>query len=100
MRLTLQNLYLMHPTLRGHPVDFSKFGGLALQRAGHVSPAPTNIDDDGIVLLGYIEWLTQDVELLGVLDSRRITEDGAEAIALAYANRRANWVVNLRLQQG
>lgn len=100
MRLVLQDLYSIHPALRGYPVDLFKYAGLALQRAGHTSPVQTRIDHDGLESEAEMEWLSQVVELLDVIDSNRVTEDGAEAVALAYANSKAGWVVKRRLQRG
>jgi hypothetical protein len=73
---------------------------LALQRAEHTSPVRTGIKHDGLEATSEIEWFSQDLSLLEVLDSNRITEEGAEAIALAYANSKAGWVVKRRLQRG
>ena len=90
----------MHPALRGHPTDLAKAGGLALERAGHTSPVPAQVEHDGLAATLDIEWLLTSHSWLGVLDSHRITEDGAEAVALAYANVIAGWVVKRRLQRG
>lgn len=99
MRLVLHDLYIMHPVLRGHPVDLYKCGALALQRAGHTSPVRTEVDHDGLQSAADIEWLSQDLALLNVLDGNRVTEDGAEAVALTYANSKTGWVVKRRLQR-
>lgn len=100
MRLVLQDLCSIHPALRAHPVDLFKYGGLALQRAGHTSPVRTGIDHNGAQSTAEIEWLSQGLTLLDVLDSHRITEDGAEAVALSYTNSKAGWVMKRRLQRG
>jgi hypothetical protein len=47
-----------------------------------------------------IEWLPEDPGVLKALDRNRVTEDGAEAVALTYVNAKAGWVVKRRLQQG
>src|SRR5437588_3923617 len=100
MRLVLHDLCSLHPALRGYPIDLFKYGGLALESAGHASPARTGIDHDGVGATAEIEWLTQGLALLDVLDKNRVTEDGAEAIALSYAHSNAGWVVKRRLQRG
>lgn len=100
MRLMLHDLLLMHPRLRGHPTDYARCGALALQRSGHESPIRTEIDHDGSPSVAHIEWQTQDVSLLRVIDANRITEDGAEALALAYANLIGGWVVERRMRRG
>lgn len=100
MKLSLQELCFIHRALRGHPVDYSKCGGLALQRSGHSSPVQTAIDHNGLQDAAVIEWLSQSLSGLEVLDNKRITEDGAEAIALSYIFSKNGWVVKRRLQQG
>lgn len=100
MKLLLHDLYLNHPKLRGHPTDYAKYGALALQRAGHISPVQTNIEHDGQKAATQIEWTRQDMAVLGTIDSHRVTEEGAEAVALAYVHRKAAWVVKRRLQRG
>ena len=100
MRLALQDLCFMHPKLRGHPTDLSKFGALALQRAGHASPVEARIDHDGPGDTAEIEWLPQDLAVLDVLDRNRVTEHGAEAIALAYINTMGGWVVKRCMKRG
>jgi hypothetical protein len=98
VRLKLQDLYSMHPKLLGHPTDYPRVGALALQRAGHTSPVQTSIDHTGSDVSAELEWLVQELALLEVLDGKRVTEDGAEAVALAYAGVSAGWAVKRRLQ--
>ena len=97
MKLALQDLLLVHAALRGHPVEHSRYGGLALQRAGHASPATANVNDDDARASAEIEWTPESLILLDVLDANRITEEGAEAVALVYLNAKAGWVVKRRL---
>ena len=100
MTLRLHELYLNHPKLRGHPTDYVKYGALALQRPGHTSPVQTNVEHDGQKAATQIEWQHQDMTVPGVIDRNRVTEDGAEAVALAYVHSTAAWVVKRRLNQG
>ena len=100
MRLALHDICSMHPKLLGHPTDYSRFGALALQRAGHDSPVEAGIDHDGEETVAEIAWLPQNLTSLVVLDGNRITEDGAEAVALVYVNCNAGWVVKRRLRRG
>jgi hypothetical protein len=99
MRLSLADLWSMHPKLWGHPTDYAKLGALALQRAEHVSPVRTGVYHGDVEDTADIEWHPQDSTLLRVLDSKRVTEDGAEAVALAYVNAWGGWAVKRRLQQ-
>ena len=100
MKIVLQDLIFIHAALRGHPVNHARYGGLALQRAGHTSPVTADITDNGVKSHTEIEWLLQSLILLEVLDTNRITEEGAEAVALAYMNAKGGWVVKRRLQRG
>jgi hypothetical protein len=100
LRLALHELSSMHPKLRGHPADLSRLGALALQRAGHASPAQAAVNHEGRTTNAEIEWLVQEMAILEVLDSKRVTEDGAEAVALAYVSSWKSWVVKRRLQAG
>jgi hypothetical protein len=47
-----------------------------------------------------LTWPTADLGTLEQYDSKRITEDGAEAIALAVAHKMRAWRVIRRMQQG
>ncbi len=89
-----------HPKLRGHPTDYAKYGALALQRAGHSSPIETDIEQEGKFVTSDIEWDQQDMTPVHMIDSKRLTEDGAEAVAIAYVHYYAGWVIKRRLQPG
>lgn len=99
MRLMLHELCSNHPKLRWHTTDLSRCGALALRRAGHVSPVEAGVDHDGEVGTAEIHWLSEGLSALEVLDRHRVTEDGAEAVALAYVHARDGWVVKRRLQR-
>lgn len=90
----------MHPKLRGGATDLSRLGALALQRAGHTPPVGARVVHDGRKLSAEIEWLIDDLALLKVFDRNRVTEDGAEAVALAYLNCSAGWVIKRRMNRG
>jgi hypothetical protein len=100
MTLRLHDLYLNHPKLRGHPADYAKYGALALQRARHSCPVTTSIEHEGQNAVAQTEWPIQDMSVLGTADAHRVTEDGAEAVALAYVHFKSAWVVKRRLQRG
>jgi hypothetical protein len=57
------------------------------------------MDHDGEEGRAEITWLSQDMALLLALNDKRVTEEGAEAVALVYANASGGWVVKRRLQQ-
>jgi hypothetical protein len=96
MRLALHDLCSIYSTLGVRP----DVAGLALQRAGHVSPVNADIDHDGLVSMSEIEWLLQDASVLSFLDSKRVTEDGAEAVAISYVRAKGGWIAKRKLQQG
>lgn len=100
MKLALHELLTVHAALRGHPTDYPRLGALALQRAGHSSPVRTATEHDGQGDHIEIEWLTDDSTILGVVDAHRVTEDGAEAVALSYAHGVGQWLVKRRLRRG
>ena len=100
MKLMLDQLILNHPALRGHPVDYAKSGALAFARAGHAPPTVAKLKHDSVETSVSVEWSPQEPEKLIVLDANRVTEDGAEAVALSYASVSASWVVKRRLQRG
>ncbi len=100
MKLMLDQLLLHHPALRGHPIDYAKSGALAFARAGHVSPTSAKLKHDSVETSVSVEWSPPMPDNLSALDSNRVTEDGAETVALSYANVSASWVVKRRLQRG
>ena len=59
-----------------------------------------DIAHDRIESVATIEWLPQESKALNIIDTNRLTEDGAEALALMYANTNGGWVVKRRLQRG
>ena len=100
MRLALHELSLIHSKLMGDPTDLPRFGALAFQRSGHTSPVLAETDHDGRESTAEIVWLSQNLTVLEVLDGNRVTEYGAEAVALAYVNAKAGWVVKRKLRRG
>lgn len=100
MKLALHDLLIIHVALRRHPTDYPRLGALALQRAGHASPVRIDTEHDGRWDHAEMEWQTQDATILGVVDANRLTEDGAEAIALSYVHGIGRWLVKRRLRRG
>ena len=99
IQMNLDDLGVMHPKLRGHPVSLAKLAVLALRRAGHTPPIQIWTDNDGRTALGNIAWRSQHMHVLEMLDRKRVTEEGAEAVALAYVHVTQGWIVKRRLQQ-
>ncbi len=100
MKLSLHELLTMHPKLWGNPIGYSRIGALAMQRSGHFSPVSAAVDHDGAWSNCDVEWTPQDLGVLSLLDSNRVTEDGAETVALAYVHALGTWSVKRRLQRG
>ena len=100
MKLALHELLTVHAALRGHPADYARLGALALERAGHSSPVRSETEHDGQMDHVDIEWLSQEATVLGILDPHRVTEDGAEAVALSYTHGIGQWLVKRRLRRG
>lgn len=101
MDIDLAGLREMHPLL---PEDLTLVmigrAALSLQKNGHGSPVNIRLDIDRVVTRGKLAWPGSDPEYLDQHDSKRLTEDGAEAIALALGHRARGWRVVRRLQQG
>lgn len=101
MRLDLMELKSMHPLLPASTaLEYGHRAAVGLGRHLHVS---------GVALATLIENKDRDASLHWVLapagdveqlDHNRITEDAAEAVALALVHVAQGWVVRRRLQRG
>ena len=101
MEIDLAGLREMHPLL---PEDLTLVmigrAALSLQRNGHGSPVSIRLDVERDIARGTLAWPVSDPGFLHQHDARRLTEDGAEAIALAHGHRARGWRVVRRMQQG
>ncbi len=100
MEINLGELHEMHPRL---PEDLvlvmTARAALGLQRNGHGSPAAISLDLERVVTQGVLSWASSDLASLDQHDYNRVTEDGAEAVALALAHRDRGWRVVRRMQR-
>src|SRR5262245_48880693 len=100
MEINLADLREMHPRL---PEDLVLVmmarGALGLQRNGHRSPVGTSVEVEQITTQGLLAWPRADLTNLAQHDFNRVTEDGAEAVALALAHRARGWHVVRRMQR-
>ena len=100
MNIDLAQLREMHPRL---PLDLAASivvrAGLGLQRNGHASGVQFVIDVARNRIRGYLAWPTADIKELDQHDSNRVTEEGAEAIALALVYTAREWRVVRRMQR-
>ena len=91
----------MHPLLPAvAAAEYGHRAALGLERHGHEPGAilETILDrESGEAGLLWMRSATGDAEQL---DQHRITEDAAEAIALALVHEAQGWVVRRRLQRG
>lgn len=99
MDIDLDLLVVHHPALLGCPIDYRASSALALQGCGHSSPtvAPR---EDGSRGEAVLSWTAEAPLEPAPWDSVRVTEDGGEGVALAYAHARAGWVIRRRLRRG
>jgi hypothetical protein len=100
MEINLADLREMHPRL---PEDIALLmtvrAALGLQRNGHGSPMTISLDVERVATQGLLAWLSSDLADLEQHDHNRVTEDGAEAVALAFAHRHQGWRVVRRMQR-
>ena len=61
--------------------------------------APIHLDLEPAAIRGLLGWPGADLAKLEQHDHNRVTEDGAEAVALALAHRDRGWRVVRRLQR-
>jgi hypothetical protein len=92
MEIDLADLREMHPRL---PEDLALVmigrAALSLQKNGHGSPVAVRLDVEHAASQGRLAWPGSDLAHLDQHDSKRLTEDGAEAIALALGHRARGW---------
>ena len=100
MEINLAELREMHPRL---PEDLvllmTTRAALGLQRNGHGSPAAIHLNLEPAAIQGMLGWPGADLATLDQHDHNRVTEDGAEAVALALAHRHRGWRVVRRMQR-
>lgn len=100
MLLDLAQLRDMHPRL---PSDLALLimtrAALGLQRNGHTPGIEISLEIERLSTRGLLAWPVADLDKLDQHDQRRITEDGAEAIALALVHQNRGWRVVRRMQQ-
>ena len=101
MDIDLKQLREMHPLL---PVDvaLSILGraAFALERNVHTPGVQLAVDLERISSSCLLSWPGADLTTIDQHDFNRITEDGAEAVALAVAHRHRAWRVIRRMQHG
>ena len=101
MEIDLAELGTMHPAL---PTDLAIFlsgqGALALQRSGHEPGDGLELHIQRVPQIVILDWSRADLRVIDKHDRDRITEFGAEAVALGIASKLRSWKVIRRLQKG
>lgn len=101
MDLDLRLLKQMHPLLPATTaVEYSHRAAIALRRRRHDPGTGLAVTCDGHDHAAVLTWDPAPASAGAQLDWNRITEDGAEAVALAIAHVVQQWVVRRRLQRG
>jgi hypothetical protein len=72
---------------------------LALERNNHASGVRFSQDVERVLSDGPLSWPGADLGKMDQHDQNRITEDGAEAVALALAHGHRAWRVIRRMQR-
>src|SRR3954447_13600114 len=101
LRLDLMDLKSMHPFLPD--LTASEYGhraAMGLERHQHISGVALLTLLRGETPEASLHWATSPPEDADQLDRHRITEDAAEAVALALVHMGCGWVVRRRLQRG
>jgi hypothetical protein len=98
--IDLGELREMHSRL---PADLAlvmvERSALALERNAHTPGVRLSLDLDRVLSSGTLSWPAADLSKIDQHDHNRITEDGAEAVALALAHRHRAWRVIRRMQR-
>ncbi len=70
-------------------------------RAQHASGVAARVVNGGETIPATICWSVPQAtqEALQVIDTIRVTEDGAEGVALAFVHERSRWTVDRRVQR-
>jgi hypothetical protein len=100
MKIDLARLRMLHPRLTEQVASsFVHRGAIALQRR-HVPGVQLTGTDDGAQITATVHWPAAAPSDADILDSHRITEDGAEAVALCLVRTLRDWTIKRRLQRG
>lgn len=100
MLIDLSRLREMHPRL---PSDLALIlvtrAALGLERNGHGAGVDISVDIERLVTEAVLSWPAVDFSRLDQHGHHRITEEGAEAVALVLAHGDRGWRVVRRMQR-
>ena len=101
MKLDLEMLRQMHPLLPASTaIEYAHRAAVGLDRHSHKPGVVMEADLDGEPERAHLHWIPSPTNDLAQIDRHRVTEDAAEAIALALVHEARGWVVRRRLQRG
>jgi hypothetical protein len=101
MRLDLMQLKNMHPLLPAlTAAEYAHRAAVGLERHLHESGVALALLVENAALEASLHWISSPASDVEQLDRHQITEDAAEAVALALVHVRRGWVVRRRLQRG
>lgn len=100
MELHLNRLHDMHPILSlSTALEYEYRAAVGLARHRHSSGVRLAISHDGGQQQGHLHWLETSQGSDIQLDFHRVTEDAAEAVAMAVVNVVWGWTIVRRLQR-
>jgi len=73
---------------------------MALERNGHAPGVQVYLDLEQVLSKGSLSWPRDDMHKVNQYDHHRITELGAETVALVLAHRHREWRIIRRMQRG
>ncbi len=101
MDLNLMRLRAMHPLLpQSTASEYAQRAAIGLGRHGHSPGVELKIPLDDQARQAWLHWVVTSPANGSQLDFHRVTEDTANAIALALVHVAHGWVVRRRLQRG
>ena len=101
MKLDLQFLRQMHPLLPlATAIEYAHRAAIGLQRHNHKPGVAMAVELDGGHGMAELQWATCPLTDAEQLDHNRVTEDAAEAIALALVHEAKGWILRRRIQRG
>jgi hypothetical protein len=102
MKLELESLRDRHPILQPeHTADLALHAAVALHRQRHASGVTLLVEMwSSQVANVSVHWDARPAHAEETLDAKRVTELGAETLALLLVHEALGWVVRRRLQEG
>jgi hypothetical protein len=101
VRLDLTQLKNMHPFLPlSTAVEYGHRAAVGLERHHHEPGVTLATSMESVAREASLHWVGSPFGDADQLDQQQITEDAAEAVALALVHAARGWVVRRRLQRG